>query len=136
MAIATDAVEVKISQIGDQWAKNWNAGNLDTLIDVYADDAVYQPPHHATVHGRQAIHEFLKGPITRHNLHDLKYEVTFVKHSGDLAYDVGVYTMTVPSANGSHRLDRGKYLTVWRQQPNGDWKIVADCWSSDLPPIP
>ena len=136
MAIATDAVETLISELGANWATNWNAGNLEKIIAPYAEEAVYQPPHHPTVHGRHAIHEYLKGPLQKHTVRDLKYEVTFVKHSGDLAYDVGVYSMTVPTANGPDRQDRGKYLTVWRKQSTGDWKIVADCWSSDLPPLP
>jgi hypothetical protein len=28
-------------------------------------------------------------------------------------------------------MDRGKYLKVWRRL--GAWRIVADCWSSNLP---
>jgi uncharacterized protein (TIGR02246 family) len=131
MANTADQVESHISQIGQQWARHWNAGNLEKLIEAYAPDAVYMPPHHAAVHGREAIHEYLRGPMA-HGVGELTYEVTFIKHSGDLAYDVGRYTMSVPR-DGGKRQDRGKYLTVWRRQPDGDWKIVADTWSSDLP---
>lgn len=133
MPAVTNEVESLIAKIGDDWAKHWNAAELEKLTRLYADDAVYMPPHHAAVHGREAIHEYLKGPL-RHGVRDLQYEVTFIKHSGDLAYDVGRFSMTVPQADGTRRQDRGKYLTVWRHQPNGEWKIVADCWSSDLPP--
>jgi uncharacterized protein (TIGR02246 family) len=135
MPLATDQVEALIADLGEQWAKNWNSGDLDKVVAPYADDAVYQPPHHAAVHGKNAIREYLKGPLLKRAIRDLKYEVTFVKHSGDLAYDVGVFTMTVPTAQGRDRQDRGKYLTVWRKQTDGEWKIVADCWSSDLPPL-
>ncbi|HWR16672.1 MAG TPA: SgcJ/EcaC family oxidoreductase [Terriglobales bacterium] len=135
MLSVTDEVESLITQLGDHWAENWNAGNLEKVVDHYADDAVYQPPHHATLHGRYEIHEYLKGPMKKRSIRDLQYLVTFVKHSGDLAYDVGVYSMTIPTVDGHDRRDRGKYLTVWRRQPDGEWKIVADCWSSDLPPM-
>ena len=133
MPIASDEVEALISKTGDQWAQHWNAGELDKLIQSYASDAVYMPPHHAAVHGRDAIHEYLKGPL-RHGVRDLAYEVTFIKHSGDLAYDVWRYSMSLPEPDGTMRKDRGKYLTVWRRQADGQWRIVADCWSSDLPP--
>jgi uncharacterized protein (TIGR02246 family) len=126
MPPTTDAVEQHITEIGAQWARNWNAGDLDKLVQAYAPDAVYMPPHHAAIHGRDAIHEYLKAPM-QHGVGQLSYEVTFVKHSGDLAYDVGRYSMT------GKRDDRGKYLTVWRRQANGEWLIVADTWSSDLP---
>jgi ketosteroid isomerase-like protein len=29
--------------------------------------------------------------------------------------------------------DRGKYLAVWKKQPDGTWKCVMDIWNSDLP---
>ncbi len=131
MPASADAVEVHVSRIGEQWARHWNAGQLDKLIQAYAPDAVYMPPHHAAVHGRDAIYEYLKNPM-KHGVGELTYEVTFIKHSGDLAYDVGRYTMSLPHGNGK-RQDRGKYLTVWRRQANGDWQIAADMWSSDLP---
>ncbi|MBZ5629059.1 MAG: SgcJ/EcaC family oxidoreductase [Acidobacteriia bacterium] len=131
MPTTADEVELHISKIGEQWARHWNAGDLDKLIQAYAPDAVYMPPHHPAVHGRDAIYEYLKTPI-KHGVGELTYEVTFIKHSADLAYDVGRYSMSVPR-DGGLRQDRGKYLTVWRRQPNAEWLIVADTWSSDLP---
>jgi uncharacterized protein (TIGR02246 family) len=133
MPTTADAVEALISQIGAEWAQHWNARELDKLMQFFAPDAVYMPPHHASVHGRDAIHEYLKGPI-QHGATELTYEVTFIKHSGDLAYDVGRYTMSLPVKGGGRRQDRGKYLTVWRRQPDGEWRIAADTFSSDLPP--
>ncbi len=133
MPSPSDEVEALIRRIGEKWAEHWNARDLDKLIDCYAPDAVYMPPHHAAVHGKQAIHEYLQGPL-KHGVTGLTYDVTYIRHSGDLAYDVGRYTMMVPHKDGSARQDKGKYLTVWKRQPGGGWKIVADTWSSDLPP--
>ena len=120
-----------IRKTGAEWAKYWNAGQVDKLSELYADDAVYLPPHHAAVHGRSAIREFLSGPL-HHGYTDLKFEVTYIKQTGDLAYDVGTYSMMVPQ-DGAKRHDQGKYLTVWQKHSSG-WHIVADAWSSDLPP--
>jgi uncharacterized protein (TIGR02246 family) len=128
-----DEVESMIRATGDQWAKHWNARDLEKLVAAYADDAVYLPPHHPAVHGRSAIREYLKTPLA-HGVTNLHFDVTYIKHAGELAYDVGRYTMTVPQDGGS-RTDEGKYLTVWRREGKGDWKIVADSWSSDLPPV-
>jgi uncharacterized protein (TIGR02246 family) len=126
-----DDAEVIIRKIGDEWAAHWNAHELDKVVESYAPDAVYLPPHHAAVHGREAIRDYLKGPLA-HGATELSYEVTFIRQSGDLAYDVGRYSMTVPQKEGSPRKDRGKYLAVWKRQPDGQWKIAADSWSSDL----
>lgn len=50
-----------IRRMGDDWARHWNAGELDGVVAAYAEDAVYLPPHHEAVHGREAIREYLKG---------------------------------------------------------------------------
>jgi uncharacterized protein (TIGR02246 family) len=127
-----DDVEAMIRATGEDWAKHWNARDLEKLVAAYAEDAVYLPPHHPAVHGRGAIREYLKIPLS-HGVTNLRFDVTYIKYAGELAYDVGRYTMTVPHDGGS-RNDEGKYLTVWRREPDGEWKIVADTWSSDLPP--
>jgi uncharacterized protein (TIGR02246 family) len=120
-----------IRRIGQDWARHWNSQELDELVAAYAENAVYMPPHHAAVHGRAAIREYLKAPL-RHGVTDLTFEVTYIKQSGEIAYDVGRYSMTIPTGGGT-RQDRGKYLTVWKRQSNGEWRIVADSFSSDLP---
>jgi uncharacterized protein (TIGR02246 family) len=131
--MAANDAEAIIRRIGNQWSKHWNAKELDQVVAAYAEDAVYMPPHHAAVHGREAIREYLKGPLA-HGVTDLTYDVTYIRQSGDLAYDVGRYTMTIPQKDGGARKDEGKYLVVWKKQPNEEWRIAADCWSSDLPP--
>jgi uncharacterized protein (TIGR02246 family) len=128
----SDNVEAVIRKAGNDWASHWNKKDLEKVVAAYAPDAVYLPPHHAAVHGRDSIREYLKGPLA-HGVTDLDFEVTYIKRAGDLAYDVGRYTMTVPH-DGARTRDEGKYLTVWRRQADGRWQIAADAWSSDLPP--
>jgi hypothetical protein len=50
---------------------------------------------------------------------------------GDVAYEAGRCKMLVPFTMGKRREERGKYLLTLARQA-GDWKILADCWSSDL----
>ena len=42
-----------------------------------------------------------------------------VAQSGDLGYTWGAYE-SAPSGR------RGHYLTIWKRQPDGSWKVVAD----------
>ncbi len=125
-------VEEVIRRTGEEWARHWNAKELEKVVEAYANDAVYLPPHHEAVHGREAIRQYLNGPLA-HGVTGLEFEVTYIRPAGDLAYDVGRYSMTVPDANGGKHRDKGKYLTVWKRE-GGQWKIAADAWSSDLPP--
>lgn len=121
-----------IRRIGNEWAKHWNAGDLDQVVQAYAPDAVYLPPHHEAVHGRNSIQAYLETPLGR-GVRDLAFEVTYIKQSGNVAWDVGTYRMTLPQPDGTKKEDHGKYLTVWKRVGT-KWLIAADSWSSDLPP--
>lgn len=48
-----------------------------------------------------------------------------VAAGGDMAYEVGSYTVT-----GGRNAGKGKYVAVWRKY-DGAWKIVADARSAD-----
>ncbi len=128
---AVDAAGM-IRQTGNDWARHWNAGELDEVVAAYAPDAVYLPPHHPAVHGRDSIREYLKVPLS-HGVSDLDFDVAYIKQQGPVALDVGTYRMNVPVNGEMGKEDHGKYLTVWRRVEK-KWLIAADAWSSDLPP--
>ena len=120
-----------IRHMGNEWAKHWNAGDLDNVVAAYAPDAVYLPPHHEAVHGRDSIRRYLEIPLGR-GVRDLSFDVTYIKQSGNVAWDVGTYRMSLPQNDGTMKEDRGKYLTLWKRAGT-KWLIAADAWSSDLP---
>jgi ketosteroid isomerase-like protein len=52
--------------------------------------------------------------------------------SADLAWVSGTYEVTMNDPTGKPIHDRGKYLEVWKRQPDGNWRCGADMWNSDL----
>jgi uncharacterized protein (TIGR02246 family) len=130
-SVKTSNAAIIIRQMGNEWAEHWNAGALDNLVAAYAPDAVYLPPHHEAIHGRDAIREYLRGPLS-HGVSDLAFDVTYIKQEGNVAWDVGTYRVNVPLNDGTKKEDHGKYLTVWKRV-SARWLIAADAWSSDLP---
>jgi ketosteroid isomerase-like protein len=49
-----------------------------------------------------------------------------VSSDGTLGYTWGRWTMWVKDSAGSHQAAQGRYLTVWRKQGDGSWKMEAD----------
>jgi ketosteroid isomerase-like protein len=49
-----------------------------------------------------------------------------------MAHEIGRYSALVPGTTGKRREERGKYLWVFAKQNNGDWKLISECWCSDL----
>ena len=86
----------------------------------------------APVRSLPAIREFLSS-VLEAGLGDVQMESLRLEIMGDIAMDIGRCKMLVPTAMGKRREERGKYLVVMVRQPVGTWKILADCWSSDLP---
>ncbi|HEY1263118.1 MAG TPA: nuclear transport factor 2 family protein [Terriglobales bacterium] len=127
----SSAAAAMIQKAGRKLSTRWNDRDIAGVVSVYAADAVYLPPNHHALHGVDAIREYLRGPLVR-GVSDLSFDVTFIKQSGNVAWDVGSYRMRVPENYETKREDHGKYLRVWRRI-RGQWLIAADAWSSDLP---
>jgi ketosteroid isomerase-like protein len=54
--------------------------------------------------------------------------------SGDFGYSRGTYELTLPRAGGPPVRHTGRYLTIWKRQPDGKWKLVFDTGAEDRPP--
>jgi len=48
-----------------------------------------------------------------------------------LSYDVETFELKLNDANGSPTTMMGKYVVVWKKQPDGHWKAAADIFNSD-----
>jgi ketosteroid isomerase-like protein len=74
--------------------------------------------------GKEAIVKFLtenvKGTIT--------WEPYFVEMSasGDLGYTLGKSQSLRTSASGKKTVSYGHYVTIWKKQSDGSWKVVFD----------
>jgi ketosteroid isomerase-like protein len=49
---------------------------------------------------------------------------------GDLGYTVGTWERRTAAAGGPAAVTRGDYLTVWRKQADGAWRVSFDTGSS------
>jgi len=122
--------ESAIRKLTQDWALACNNKQLDDLIDLYGPDAIVLRPNVSPVRGTAAIREFFFAVLDA-GLGDVQMDPLRVEVFGDIAYEAGRCQMLVPFTMGKRREERGKYLLTLARQA-GDWKILADCWSSDL----
>lgn len=59
---------------------------------------------------------------------------TEVSDAGDLGYAFGTYEQTAPDKTGALANTVGKWLSVFRKQPDGSWGAIADTYNVDPPP--
>jgi ketosteroid isomerase-like protein len=122
--------EAAIRKLTQDWALACNSKQLDDLVDLYGADSIVLRPNVPPVRGTAAIREFFFSLLDA-GLGEVDLEPLRVEVFGDVAYEAGRCKMLVPFAMGQRREERGKYLLTLARQA-GDWKILADCWSSDL----
>ena len=53
---------------------------------------------------------------------------------GDTAYETGTNRITSQAGDAPPVTRTGRYLTVWRRQPDGSWRIRVDAVMTDPTP--
>jgi len=123
-------VQSLIRNLGQDFVTSFNTGNYDQVAALFAPDGAFMAPNHDPAHGPKAIERMLR-QFGEAGYEDLRFETTRVESSGDLAMEIGRYSVAVRQPDGTIVADRGKYVKAWRRL--GAWLLVADCWSSNLP---
>jgi ketosteroid isomerase-like protein len=123
--------EAALRKVAQDWAQACNTKQLDDLIELYLPDALVQRPNVPAVRGTAAIREFFFGLIEA-GMSEVELDPLRTELFGDFGYEAGRCKSLVPIAMGKRREERGKYLVLLSRQANGEWKIAADSWSSDL----
>jgi uncharacterized protein (TIGR02246 family) len=122
-------VESTIRGLTQDYCTEFNTGNYDHVAALFASDGAFMPPNRDAVHGQQNIERSLR-QFRELGFQDLRMETSRVDYSGDLAIEVGRYTMAVRQENGTTFADRGKFIHAWRRF--GAWLLIADSWSSNI----
>jgi uncharacterized protein (TIGR02246 family) len=124
-----DVAAIKAS--ADVFVEAVLAGDWAAFAALYTEDAVFMPPNGPVVEGRVAIQAFLEPfpSITQ-------YEATIVQIDGrgNLAFVRATYSETyIVEGTPEPIHDTGKFVEIWRKQPDGKWLIAVEIWNSDLP---
>jgi uncharacterized protein (TIGR02246 family) len=123
--------EAAVRRLTQEWVLACNTRQLDELMELYAPDALVLRSNLPPIRGAIAVREFFFSSLEA-GLGEVAVEPMRVEVLGDLAHEVGRYSALVPGTAGKRREERGKYLWVFAKQASGDWKLVSECWSTDL----
>jgi ketosteroid isomerase-like protein len=117
------------------WMKVYSAKDLEKSVAFCDEEASMLPPNAPIATGKDALTKLIGSafaiPDYTLSWHANKVGVA---HSGELGYTSGTYNFSLKDPSGKTISDRGKYLTVWKKEADGSWKVLFDMFSSDLPP--
>ena len=127
------ADEQKIRELDKQWVAAVQAKDAAASAGFYAADGALLAQNAPIAKGSAAVAAAWQGLLAMKNI-DLTFAPTEVTVSagGDMAYDVGTYSLSFDSDKGPVK-DMGKYVVVWKNV-DGQWKVAADIFNSDGAP--
>lgn len=124
--------EQTLRDLDAQWSAAAAAKDVDKTISYYSDDATVLAPKTPAVTTKEGIRKLwatlFGSPGMSISWSAPKVEIA---KSGDMAYVIGTYEMTLNDAAGKPTKDRGKYLEVFEKGPDGTWRCGADAFDSD-----
>lgn len=80
------------------------------------------------VEGRGAVEEAM-GSLDSSG-YSLSWEPEFAEGSGDLGYTYGSYRRESLDDGGETLVETGRYVTIWRRDATGRWKVALDIGSA------
>jgi ketosteroid isomerase-like protein len=127
LSAAAWANEPSLIKADEDFCKAAAARGAEGFVSFLAPDAAVLPAKSAVVTGIVRLREMYRKTWARPGFSltwkPLKAEMS---KSGDLGYTFGEYQRRYTGADGKPVLETGKYMTVWRKQPDGSWKVIAD----------
>lgn len=120
-----EADERAIRELHSTWIDAVNAGDLDRLITLMADDAVLLNPGQAPVDRDGFSTNFLAAQ--EHARVRCTSELEEVIVAGEVSYTRSRDTVSVtPQGNGESAQLAGYRMTIYRKQPDGRWLLARD----------
>ena len=117
--------EQQIRRLIQEWLRCTAAGDLDGLLPLISDHAVFLTPGHSPISKTDFAAGFRK--ISSKARIEAKQEIKDLGVCERLAYAWSHLTIALtPKAGGARRESSGHVLTVFRKSADGIWQLARD----------
>jgi len=126
-AMSTVQLEDHLMALDREFDEATAARGIDGWVEYFAPDGKMLPAGGNVIQGHEAIRA-LMGPSFADPNFSLRWEPVYaeVSGSGDLGYTHGTFVVSHHDPDGNPVKSYGKYVSIWRKEADGSWKIVAD----------
>jgi uncharacterized protein (TIGR02246 family) len=134
-AVDLDAERVAVQRADSAMSEATARRDLAGFLSFLTEDVWFIPNGAETAVGRDGVAR-LWAALFQQSGPTLTWRPTGadVAASGDLAYTRGEFESKGTDAEGKPFTRTGRYLTVWRKQADGSWKVAVDTSDPGPPP--
>ena len=126
MVIGMSADEQTIRNMIAEWHRATASGDVDTVLNLMAEDVVFLVCGRPPMTGRSAFEQGFRSILKTHRI-DSSGEIQECEVSGDLAYTRTMLTVRItPLSGGDANVRSGNALSIFRKQADGSWLLVRD----------
>jgi ketosteroid isomerase-like protein len=50
-----------------------------------------------------------------------------------MPHEMGTYSLDIKPPKGAVMHDHGKFIVIWKRDPQAGWQLYRDIWNTDVP---
>jgi uncharacterized protein (TIGR02246 family) len=128
-----------LDEIYGRFSEGYKKLDPAAVANLYTETAAYLSPGDEIDIGRGKIlatfTKMFDSTRQRNGRLEISFRIAQRQAVQDMAYDVGIYTLTSFRENGETRVSRGKFFVVAKPDKDGVWRFQVDGFN-DLPKPP
>lgn len=128
--------EQAIRGANDEEARAFAAHDSAKVASLYAEDVVAMTTGAPMVHSRAEMQQWLEDAMEHKAQNTWNIAKIEVARSGDLAYCWGTGKFTLHDKQGKDLTTDYQYVTVYKRQADGSWKMAVDTMIPEGTPKP
>jgi ketosteroid isomerase-like protein len=130
-----DAEQAALLKADRDFSEATVSKRLEGFRSYLADNVRTLRADKPVIEGKQALSDTWKALLTNPSM-TIQWAPLSASASkqGDMGYTVGTYEVTQTDEKGKHVVGTGKYVTIWRKQADGSWKVEFDTGVADSDP--
>ena len=116
-----------------EWAAAASEGrDVERILSYWTDDAVVLAPGLPPIIGKTALRQYVETSMQIPGFH-ISWTSTDVTFSPDrqLAYMFSQNAVTTNGPDGRPASTKGRAVTIWRVEPDGEWRCAVDIWNAE-----
>ena len=123
--------ESTIRKIDEAWSHAAETGDLNGVVALYDSNGAILPFKAPMATGPEAIRQVWSALMAMPG-YSLKFSPASISvaKSGEMAWEVGTFELTLNDPQGKATTIPGKYVVTWKKT-SGAWKVAADIFNTD-----